>query len=148
MGSGGKGFELVMLPHAGRSKAYIAGTRDQAHSATCPSFVIANSIASLPFFISADSGIRRYQLLRTTCDDALQIGPEVHALGVTENLERSGWRPFCAGAQTEITTLTTALRDLLRRLALPAGSLNPQSSAPANLLKLLLGRAGVCNCAV
>ena len=45
-------------------------------SAILPSFVMANSIASFPFIISAHFGITRYQFSRTSSITRFKYGPK------------------------------------------------------------------------
>jgi hypothetical protein len=76
-GKGGNGFDAVMLPHAGGSRAESPELATRRMSATLPSLVMANSIASLPFLIDADSGIKRYQFSFTSSRRE-RHGPQRH----------------------------------------------------------------------
>ena len=92
----------MMLPHAARSRVTLPEVATRRMSATLPAFVMANSIASFPFRLSSDSGIRRNQFCRIMGKMRFQIRTKIHALRVAEDVEASSRMAFCSNAKSEI----------------------------------------------
>ena len=107
-----------MPPQAPRSRATSPEVETNLIPATVPSFRMANSIVTLPFFISGRPRRFRNQVVPIhshIVQHALQIGAEIHAHGVGEDLQRSHGRSRLSAQTEAVISAVTAVSSAIRR---------------------------------